>query len=185
MRRQSLDDVEIARRQRHRRPVEQRAIHVVKLVSFIRREHLFRHAAELRERPAIDLFELVVRHRVACRIEPVEIPEREPRRVSQLAITVSHTLQDLVRRAHVVEIVCRRAPQPNNLRARLLDHFVRLNRIARRLVHRPSLRVERPAVCDHGFVRRAIVGRDADQERRVEPAAKLVAALDVHIRGPA
>jgi hypothetical protein len=77
----------------------------VKLVSFVSRQHFFRHAIELRKRPAVDLLHLVERHRVARRIEAVEISERKPRGVAQLPITVSHALKDLVRRAHVVEII--------------------------------------------------------------------------------
>src|ERR1041385_6964272 len=80
-----LDDVEITRREANCRPVEQSTIDVVKLVSFVRREHFLCYATQLGERPAVDLFPLLVRHSVACRIEAVEIAEREPRSVAELA----------------------------------------------------------------------------------------------------
>jgi len=52
-------------------------------------------------------------------------------------------------------------------------------------MHRMPLRVERPAMRNNRLVRRAIVRGDADHQRRIKPAPKLIATFDVNIRGPA
>ena len=80
-------------------------VDVMKLVSFVSGKHLRRHPSQLRQSPAVDLFHLLNRHTVALGLEAVEISERKPRSIAQLSIAVSHALQDLVRTAHVVEIV--------------------------------------------------------------------------------
>ena len=70
-------------------------------------------------------------------------------------------------------------------RARFFDHFVRRHGITGGLMHRLALRINRPTVCQHRFVRRSIVDGEADHQRRIEPAAKLVPALDVNVCRPA
>src|SRR5205085_11091952 len=87
-------------------------------------------------------------------------------------------------RPPVVEIVRRRTPPTNDLRAGLFAHLIRLDRISRGLVLSVALRSERPAVRDHRFVRRAVMRSNSNHQPRIKPAAKLVAAFDVNVRGP-
>ncbi len=133
----------------------------------------------------IDLEHLCFWNRISGGIEPVEVPQRKTRRIAQFAIAVCDPLKNLVRAAHVFHVIRRRAPEPQHFSSQLRNNFIRANRVAQRLVHGLALRVERPSMRQNRVVRRAIVNRQAHHQGRIEPAAKLIAALDINIRRPA
>ena len=128
----------------------------MKLVRFISLAHLPYYFIKLGERPSVNLQHFIIRHSVTGRIKPMKIAERKARGVAQFAITVSDSLEDFLRAAHVLEIIRRRAPEPDDFRARLLDDFFGSDRVTGRLMHRSALRVQRPAVRQDDVVRRAI-----------------------------
>ena len=69
--------------------------------------------------------------------------------------------------------------------AELLDDIGGIDTVAEGLVHRLALAVNSPAVGQALFVRGALAQRaDRDEQRGLEPAAILVAALHIHICRP-
>ena len=180
-----LYDVEVARRQRHGAEAVERLIDRVVLESSISFRCARDDHVEFGERPAVNLPHLAQGHRVARRVEAVEVAEREARGVSNLAVRVRDALQDFLRAAHVLFVVGGDDPEAQYVSARVLDELVGRDGVTRRLVHRTPLRVQSPAVRDDHTVRRARVRREADHQRGVEPAAELIAAFEVHVRGPA
>ena len=94
-------------------------------------------------------------------------------------------LEDLLGAAHVGVVVGAARPQSQHVGAELVDDLGRIHAVAERLVHGLALAVDRPAVGQALAVRGALAERaDGHEQRRLEPAAVLVAALDIHIRRP-
>ena len=89
-------------------------------------------------------------------------------------------LEDLVRHGHLVAVVGRGDPQAQHVRAERIHHLLRRDHVAERLGHLAALRIDREAVREHFVVRRAAVHRRRGQQRRLEPAAVLVGAFQVH-----
>src|SRR5699024_7173912 len=61
----------------------------------------------------------------------------------------------------------------------------RVDAVAEALVHGAALAVHGPAVAEAALIRGLALRRNADEQGGLEPAAELVAALEVHLRGPA
>ena len=70
-------------------------------------------------------------------------------------------------------------PQPHDLAAHAVGNIHRIDAVAERLRHGAALLIERPAGRGHVRVRRAAAQRHRSEQRRVEPAAMLVAALQI------
>ena len=100
----------------------------------------------LRQRPGVDLLQLVARHQILLRIEIVKVPQAIPERVAQFAIGLGEARQNVGRDHHVFAEIDRRHPQAQDFRAVRFDDFVRVNHVAERLGHGAALRVEHPAV---------------------------------------
>ena len=117
-----------------------------------------------------------MRDRVA-RLEMMQRAEHPADRVAQLAIGLDGVLEDLRADALVVGIVGGADPEPQDIGAGILHHLLRLDGVADRLRHLAAVLVEREAVGQHDVERRAAAGAAAFQQRRLEPAAMLVASL--------
>ena len=101
---------------------------------------------QLRYRRHIDPFLLA---------EPVERPEQIAESVAQLAILVADAGEDLLADPMVLGEIDRQGPQPQNVRAAVLDKVERVDRIAQALGHFHALGVHGEAVGQHRFVRRS------------------------------
>ena len=159
-----LYDVEVARRQRHGAEAVERLIDRVVLERSVGFRCARDDCVEFGECPAVYLPHLAQGHRVARRVEAVEVAEREARGVANLSVRVRDALQDFLRAAHVLLVVGRDDPQPQNVSARILDELVGRDGVTRRLVHRAPLRVQSPAVRNDRAVRRAPVRRESDHQ---------------------
>src|SRR5206468_5751999 len=84
----------------------------------------------------------------------------------------------------VVAVVDHRHPQPENVGAVGLEDLLRRERVATRLRHLVAGLVDDEAAGDDFAIRRRPFDAGADEERRLEPAAMLVVALDVEIGRP-
>ena len=109
-----------------------------------------------------------------------ERAEHPAQRVAQLAVIVADAFQDFRADALVVGIVDARHPQPQDVGARLLDDVLRKGLVAERLRHLAALLVEREAVRQHDVEGRAAARAAAFEQRRLEPAAMLVGAFEIH-----
>ena len=109
-----------------------------------------------------------------------ERAEHPADRVAQLAVIVADGLEDFRADALVVGIIDAGDPEPQDVRARLLDHVLREGLVAERLRHFPPLLVEREAMRQHDVERRAPARAAAFEQRGLEPAAMLVGAFEIH-----
>ena len=156
----------------------------MELIVLIRRFGLVDQLVELRHRPAVQRKHLFRRDRV-LRIETVEVAEAVAGRIAELQVVLAQLLENLLGAAHVDVIVGGARPQTDHVRAELIDQLLRIHAVAERLVHLAPFAVHRPAVGQAFLIRSTLAQRaDRHQQRRLEPAAVLVAAFDVHRGGP-
>ena len=143
--------------------------------------HQFRGAIQ---HPLIDFFELVVRERIARRIEIAQIAQRKAEGVANLAVRFAELGHHALAHFHVGLILHRRHPQPQQIRAPALANRNGIKRVAERLGHRPALLVQSPTVCDHAAIRRSVARARGHEQRTVKPATILVRPFQINIRGP-
>ena len=106
--------------------------------------------------------------------------------VAQLAIGLDEGLQDLRPDAQIIGIIGGRHPEPQDVRAGILDDALRRDHVAERLRHFLALLVENEAMGQHHIIGRAAARAAALQKRGMEPAAMLVGAFQIHdLIGPA
>src|SRR5262249_5858228 len=110
-----------------------------------------------------------------------EVAQEKARRVAEPAVGVDLLAEDLVRDALIFAVVLGRDPEAQELSALLLDDVLRLDGVPETLRHLAARAIEREAVGQHDVVRRLAGDGDAGEERAVEPAAMLVAALEVEV----
>ncbi len=97
-----------------------------------------------------------------------------------LAIVLGHALQDFRADALVIAVIRACDPEAQDIGTRLLDDALRRRHVAERFRHFPALLVEREAVGQHNIKRRAAARAAAFKQARLEPAAMLVRALEIH-----
>ncbi len=136
------------------------------------------------QHPLVQLRHFTPRHRIARGIEIRQVAQHIAERVAQLAIRIHQARQNRRRHAHVFVELHRRRPQPQNLRAVILDDGLRLDRVAQRLVHRLAFAIQHPAVQQALPIRRTPPQARAHQQRTVEPAAILIATFQIHVGRP-
>ena len=156
----------------------------MKGVFLVRRLDRFKDFRRFDQGPSVDLLQLVAPHTVPLGIEVVEVREAIAKRVAQLEVGFGQAGENIGRHDHVLAEIHRGDPQPQDLRAVRLDDFVRVDPGAERLRHGAALGVEHPARCHHLLVRGRAARAQRQQQRALEPAPVLVAALEIEVRGP-
>ncbi len=123
--------------------------------------------------------------RFSAGIEAVEVGQQEAGRVADAPVGVGGALEDLVGDAHLGPVVGGRHPQADDVRAQGLHHVLGPHHVALGLGHLLALGVHREAVGQHLGVGRPVVHGHRGEQGGLEPAAVLVGALQVQIRGRA
>ncbi len=116
---------------------------------------------------------------------PSKRTQQIPKRIPQFAILVGHAFQDFVADPVILGKVHRQRPQADDVRAVGFHDLERIDGVADRFGHFQALLVHREAVGQHRVIRRAPACAAALQQRALEPAAMLVAALQIQVGGPA
>ena len=156
----------------------------VELVVVVRLGNAADEVVELRDRPAVER-EHILRCDEVRGVKAVEVAEAVACGVAELEIVLRQLLEDLLGAAHIGVVVGAARPQTQHVGAELVDDLGRIHAVAEGLVHGLALTVDRPAVGQALAVRSALAERaDGHEQGRLEPAAVLVAALDIHIRRP-
>ena len=139
---------------------------------------------ELGDGPAVQREHLLGLDQIV-RVKAVEIAQAVPGGIAELQIVLTQLLEDFPGAAHVHMIVGGTGPEADHVRAELIDDVRRINAIAQGLVHGLTLAVNSPAMGQTLFIGSAFAQcADSNQQRGLEPAAILVAALHVHVRRP-
>ena len=175
-----LDDVEVDRGEIDRAEIEQPVVNRVELVLLVRLMAALDGLGGARQDPAIDVAHLGIRHRLRSRIEVAQVRQQEARGVPDLPIALGDPRHDLLADRHVVAVVHHGNPQAEDVGAVLFDDVLRRDDVADRLRHLAALLVHDEAAGDDPLERRAVLDPAADEERRLEPAAMLVVALEVN-----
>ena len=139
---------------------------------------------ELGHCPLVKLQHILGLNEVVC-VEAVKVAEAVAGGVAELEVVLRKLLEDLLGAAHIDMVVGRACPQADHICAELLDDVGGVNAVAEGLVHCTTLAVDRPAVGQALLVRCAHAQcADGNEQRRLEPATVLVAALHVHVCRP-
>ena len=156
----------------------------MELVVVVRLGNAADEVVELRDRPAVEREHILRRDEVRG-VKAVEVAEAVARGVAELEVVLRQLLEDLLGAAHIGVVVGAAGPEAQHIGAELVDDLGRVHAVAEGFVHGAPLAVDRPAVGQALAVRSALAERaDGHEQRRLEPAAVLVAALDIHIRRP-
>ncbi len=153
----------------------------------IRRLYLVNHLVKTRKRPLVKLAKLIERYHFGVRVKAlviIKITENIARCIAYLAVALGELLKHILGNADIRVIVERRYPQAQNIRAEVLDDLLGEYLVTLGLVHLLTVSVDYPAVSADRLVRRLTRRRDGCEQTRLKPAAVLIAALQVHIRGP-
>ena len=116
--------------------------------------------------------------------EPSQTAEQPAQRVAQPAIQFRGLLEDLRADALVLGDVGVHHPEPQDVGAVLVFDFLRRDGVAERLGHLAALLVHGEAVREHRLERRTAARADRFEQRRMEPAAMLIRALQIKVGGP-
>ena len=114
----------------------------------------------------------------------MQVAEQEAESIAQLAIELGAALHQVFAGGHVFAEVNRRDPEAHDLAAHAFGDVDGIDAVAEGFRHGAALLVEGPAGCGDVGIRRAASQRDRGEQRRVEPTAVLVAALEIEaLRG--
>ena len=179
-----LRDIVVERAQIHRGELIERLGNRAVVVFLVGDENAPRHVAVPREDVPVDLFQLPVRHGVGRRVEVVEVPEQIPQRVAQLAVRLGDAGEDLLAHADFLLVLAHCDPQADDVRAALVDHVLRQNRVADGLRHFVPVDIDQEPI-RHNLAKRWPAARaEADEQRALEPAAVLIAAFEIDVGRP-
>ncbi len=114
-------------------------------------------------------------------VEPVERAEQVAEGIAKLAILVGDPGEDFLADAVILGEIDAERPQAEDVGAIVAHQVDRADRIAERLRHFEALGVHREAVREDGLIRRLPARAAAFEQRRLEPAAMLVAAFEIQV----
>ena len=135
--------------------------------------------------PLVDLLKLVKRHGIGIGVEVAQVCQKNSGGISDLTVDLGELTEDGVGATNVHVVVTGGSPETNDIRAVLLDHFLGINTVAKRLVHSSSLAVHNPAVGEDLLEGSAAIQcSHRGQKRGLEPTAVLIRALQINVGGP-
>ena len=122
---------------------------------------------------------------VARGIEVVQVRHEIAQRVADLAVRLRDAREDLLADAEFFPVIAHRHPQPEHVGAALLDDVLRRDRRCRSTSTSSGRRCRsrKPWVTTSRYGGRPRVPSPSEQ-RALEPAAMLVAALEIHVGRP-
>ena len=164
--------------------VVERAEDNVEAVALVRARHGVVDLAHVRERDAVVRREALNGNALGGRVKLVlDLAEQEAEGVADLAVRVTHVVEDRVVAGDVGRGVDRGNPQAQHVGAAGVALLVGVDHVAERLGHLAALAVQREALRDDRLVGGHVIGANRGHERAHEPAAVLVGALEVHVGG--
>ncbi|VTR68162.1 hypothetical protein DESC_70002 [Desulfosarcina cetonica] len=179
-----LEDIQVEGGEIHGTVVIQAVVDHMELIGVIRLEGTLDHPLEFVQGEAVDIQHLVNRHGVLLGIEIVQVAQDEPAGVTDPAIGVAELLEDVVRNAHIIAVVRGRHPHAQDLGAVLVDDRLGRHHVAQGFGHLLTLGVDHEPVGQDGLVGGLLASAHGGQKGAVEPAAMLVAALQIEVGRP-
>ena len=179
--------IEIERRQIDRAEVVERMVDGVKFIVRIGLPHALDELVQAADDEPVDLHALCQRNRVLPGVETLIVPQiaqQEAARVPDPSVGLGHAVENLRGDADVFPVILPRHPEPQYLGAVFLDNLFGRDRVAQGLAHLLALAVHHVAVGEHLAVGRGVPYTHGGEQGAVEPAAMLIAALQIHVRRP-
>ena len=179
-----LERIEVEAAHVHRAEVVHLMEHHVVLVVAVRLDGAPGKAPKPQHRPAVDLRHGVKGHGVLDRVKVRDVAQEKPGRVADPPVDFGQLVEDIFRDAHIAPVVDGGRPQAQHVRPVLPHHRLGLHHVAQGLGHLAAFLVHHETVGEHGAVRRVAPRGHRRQQRRLEPAPVLVAALKIHVGRP-
>mmetsp|Transcript_12092 Transcript_12092/g.17482 ORF Transcript_12092/g.17482 Transcript_12092/m.17482 type:complete len:349 (-) Transcript_12092:1650-2696(-) len=148
------------------------------------------HLRKAPQHPLVNARHIFILDTVGGGVKVVEVSEDVAEGVSDLARRIRHLAHDVAANAHVSRVVHRGNPKAQDIgtKGRLLllvlaalNNEPGVNDVAERLGHLEPLLVEHEPVRKHSLVGCNAVGSNRREQRRLEPPAMLVRALQIHV----
>src|SRR6266567_1657955 len=158
-----------------------RVIEDMEFAGVVSLQHLFLQQFQLVQSPAVDFGHVPVGNGIPDRVKIADAPQDVPAGIADPAVRFGQAGQDLLGNTDIVPVVLGRHPEAEDLGAVLLDDLFRGDHVPHRLAHLPSGAVHHEAVGEDVPVGCNAAGAHRGEERGVEPAAVLVAPLQVHV----
>lgn len=179
-----FDDAEVDGAEIGVAEVENAAVDDVEVVSVVAVFGALHEINEAAHHPAIEFWQIVVGDAIFAHIKVGDIPEHEAEGVADLAIRVSDLLDDAVADGNVAAIIGACNPQTQDVGTVLLDDVFWIDAVALGLTHLVAFFVNEEAVGQEALVWCLAINGNGGAQRRVEPAAMLVAAFEIKICWP-
>ena len=180
-----LDDIQIVAGHFHGAEVVDCMVQHMEVIAFISCSNLLLQQLQMHQSPFIQLQHFLEGNGILFVVEVVGIAQDIADGVTNLAIYLSQLLQDFRGDTDICLIIGGSSPQTNDISAILLDNILRNDNIAHGFGHLAAFAVNNIAVSQNGFIGSLAGYGNGGQEGGLEPAAMLVAALQVHINRPA
>lgn len=127
--------------------------------------------------PAVQLQHLVKRNCVSFIVKVVGVAQNVTDGVTNLTIYLRQLLQNLGGNADICLVIRGSGPQADDISAILLNYVLRNDDVAYRLRHLAAIAVNYVAMGQYSFIGSAALNGNRGEQRGLEPAAVLVAAL--------
>ena len=121
-------------------------INCIELIITICRAHTFGELLKARQRPAVDVGELLFRSHILPGVKIVEISQNITGSVADFAVNFGKLLENLLGNADIRVIVGGSDPEPQDIGAVLIGDILRHHAVAQRLGHLLALAVNHPAM---------------------------------------
>ena len=179
-----LEHIQIERTQVHNGELVDRVVDAVELEGCVPVEHFFGQLAGAGQHIAVERKKFGLWNAVAYGVETVQVAQQKAEGVAQLAINFRAALHEVFAGRHVFAKIDGGHPQADDFAAHAVGNIYRVHAVAERFAHGPALLVQCPASGRNVGVGRAPAQRNRGQQRRVEPAAMLIAAFEVQHFSP-
>src|SRR5471032_91288 len=176
-----LDDIEVETTQLLHAEVVDIRVHVPETVFAVAFLQLTLQQQSTVHSPAVQGEHVLVRQDVGGRVETGQVRQQEACGITDTAVGIGATGQDLVRHGDFARVISRRYPQTHDVGAQGVVDLFRLDHVLQRLGHLAARLVDGEAVGQQLAVRRVVVDGAAGQQGGVEPATVLVRTFQIQV----
>src|SRR5476651_35004 len=176
-----LDDIEVETTQLLHAEVVDLRVHVPETVFAVAFLQLTLQQQSTVHSPAVQGEHVLGRQDVGGRVETGQVRQQEACGITDTAVGIGATGQDLVRHGDFARVISRRYPQTHDVGAQGVVDLFRLDHVLQRLGHLAARLVDGEAVGQQLAVRRVVVDGAAGQQGGVEPATVLVRTFQIQV----
>ena len=162
----------------------ERVINAMEFKLLIPAQHLFGELARAHQHILVQRRHLLPGNGIPVGPKAIQVAQQEAESVAQLAVSLRDPLHQVLAGDHIFAEVDGCHPETNNLRSQPLRDVDGIDPIPLAFGHGAPVLVERPAAGGGHAVGCGVTFADGAEQGRLEPAAMLIAALDIKVGRP-